>query len=100
MFGWEKMRVKGRGGTACATDLYDRGIYLGVESLAIPLDGRRTVASRLGNFFDMGSNGRTTLLPGGGGKEFDLEKLIVLVGVYGKDEDIPNSAGVLDLGLY
>ena len=92
--------MKGRGGAACATDLFDRGIYLGVESLAIPLDGRRAVASRLGNFYEMGKKGRTTLLPGGGGREFDLQELVVLVGVYDNDEEIPNSAGVLDLGLY
>ena len=57
------------------------------------------IASRLGMFFDFGRKGRTTVLPYTGGNP-RCEELIVLTGVYGKDETIPNSGGVTDLGLY
>jgi hypothetical protein len=99
--GWQKMRVLGRGGMACGNDLYDRGIYLGAEGLVIPLDGAdpRSVASRLGTYFETDPKGRTTLLPRVG-MNARLQELKVLTGVYEKGEDIPNSGGVLDLGLY
>jgi hypothetical protein len=101
LFGWQKLRVLGGGGMACARDEFDNGIYFGAEALVMPLNGanKRNVASRLGTYFEPSPDGRMTVLPKGGGN-FRLEELKVLVGVYAPDEDIPNSGGVTDLGLY
>jgi hypothetical protein len=101
LFGWQKLRVKGNGGNACAKDEFDTGIYFGPEGLVMPLNGvdPRSVASRLGTFFEFGPNDRTTVLPPRVGAA-RLEDLQVLVGVYAQGEDIPNSGGVTDLGLY
>ena len=95
------MRVLGNGGMACGNDLFDTGIIMGAEGLVITLNGSspKSVASRLGTYFESGPEKRTTLLPTAGAS-VPLQELKVLVGVYGKDEDIPNSGGVLDLGLY
>lgn len=100
-FGWQKLRSLGGGGMSCGNDLFDRGVYLGAEGLVIPLDGadRRTVRSRLGTYFEAGPNGRSTLLPRAA-EDFGIQEMKVITGVYGKGEDIPNSGGVLDLGLY
>ena len=101
LFGWQKLRAKGNGGNSCSNDLFDRGIYLGSEGLSVPLDGEdpRRVTSRLGFFFETGPSDLSTLLPTAG-QDARLQELKVLVGVYEKNEDIPNSGGVLDLGLY
>ena len=101
LFGWQKLRAMGNGGNACSNDLYDRGIYLGSEGLSMPLDGEdpRRVTSRLGFFFETGPGDKSTLLPRAG-QDAKLEELVVLAGVYEEGEDIPNSGGVLDLGLY
>jgi hypothetical protein len=99
---WQKLRALGGGGNACGNDLFDRGIYIGAESLVIPLEvnnNPRNVASRLGSFFETGPERRSTLLPRPA-QEVRLSELLVLTGVYDKDEDIPNAGGVLDLGLY
>jgi len=100
LFGWEKFRSLGQGGMACSRDEFDSGIFFGAEGLQIPLNGQdpRTVASRLGTYFES-KDGKSTLLPKAGGS-FRLAELKVLVGVYDKDEIIPNSGGVTDLGLY
>ena len=91
----------GGGGNACANDLFDRGIYMGAEALVIPLDAGnpKTVASRLGTYFENGPQRRSTLLPRAG-QDVRLSELKVLAGVYETGEDIPNSGGVLDLGVY
>ena len=103
MFGWQKLRCLGNGGMSCGNDLFDYGIVMGAEGLVIPLNGYGTdaknVASRLGTYFERGPEGRTTLLSRPG-VSVPLQELKVLVGVYEKGEDIPNSGGVLDLGLY
>jgi hypothetical protein len=101
---WQKLRCLGNGGMACGVDLYDGGIDMGAEGLVIPLNGyndasARTVASRLGTYFEQGPEKRTTVLRNPG-ESVRLQELKVLVGVYDIDEDIPNSGGVLDLGLY
>ena len=96
---WQKLRVLGGGGMSCGNDLFDSGIYMGAEGLVVPLDGSRTVKSRLGTYFETGPQDRGTLLPRAG-IDTRLQELKVLVGVYDKSEDIPNSGGVLDLGLY
>jgi hypothetical protein len=72
---------------------------MGAEGLVVPLDDTRSVRSRLGTYFEIGPNKRYTLLPRAG-EECRLQELKVLVGVYAKGEDIPNSGGVIDLGLY
>lgn len=89
------------GGMACGRDEFDQGIYFGSDALVIPLNRQspRNVASRLGYFFECGPEGRSTLLPVKG-QDSKLDELYVISGVYGKDEDIPNSGGVTDLGLY
>jgi hypothetical protein len=102
LLGWQKLRVKGGGGMACGRDEFDQGIYFGADGLVIPLNGddRRAIASRLGMYYEScPKTQRGTLLPGGGGN-LRCQELKVLTGVYGKDEDIPNSGGVTDLGLY
>ena len=101
LFGkFQKVRVLNRGGNACANDLFDKGIYMGAEGLVVPLDDTRSVRSRLGTYFEIGpATKRYTLLPRAG-EECQLQELKVLVGVYEKGEDIPNSGGVIDLGLY
>jgi len=100
-FGWQKLRTNGGGGMACSRDEFDQGIYFGADSLVMPLNGvdPRSVASRLGMYFEGGPEDRSTLLPRGGGN-YKLDELKVLTGIYAKGEDIPNSGGVLDLGLY
>ncbi|KAL7558961.1 hypothetical protein ACA910_006304 [Epithemia clementina (nom. ined.)] len=99
--GWQKLRVLGGGGMSCGNDLFDAGIYMGAEGLVIPLDnnGDRSIRSRLGTYFETGPEDRGTLLPRPG-MEATIQELYVLVGVYDDPEDIPNSGGVLDLGLY
>ena len=99
--GWQKLRAVGGGGMACGNDLFDNGIFMGAEALVAPLDGAnpRVVKSRLGTYFEGGPDGRSTLLPIKA-VDTNLQELKVLVGVYEDDEDIPNSGGVLDLGLY
>ena len=99
---WQKLRVLGGGGMSCGNDLRDSGIYLGAEGLVIPLDSSsgnpRNVKSRLGTYFETKYN-RGTLLPRAG-VDARVQELHVLVGVYDNPDDIPNSGGVLDLGLY
>ena len=101
LFSWQKLRVSRTGGMACGKDEFDQGIYFGSDALVIPLNGKkpRSVASRLGYFFEGGPEKKTTLLPLAGA-EAKVDELYVIAGVYGKDEDIPNSGGVTDLGLY
>eukprot|EP00527_Entomoneis_sp_CCMP2396_P008636 CAMPEP_0198154192 /NCGR_PEP_ID=MMETSP1443-20131203/67684_1 /TAXON_ID=186043 /ORGANISM="Entomoneis sp., Strain CCMP2396" /LENGTH=220 /DNA_ID=CAMNT_0043820819 /DNA_START=32 /DNA_END=694 /DNA_ORIENTATION=+ len=98
---WQKLRAVGGGGMSCGNDLFDGGIYLGAEALVMPLDGGKpkSVRSRLGTYFEVGPEGRSTLLPRAA-VDTNLQELKVLVGVYEEGEDIPNSGGVLDLGLY
>lgn len=100
-FSWQKLRVSRTGGMACGRDEFDQGIYFGSDALVIPLNRQspRNVASRLGYFFECGPEGRSTLLPVKG-QDSKLDELYVISGVYEKDEDIPNSGGVTDLGLY
>ncbi len=100
--GWQKLRVARTGGMACGKDLFDTGIYFGSDALVIPLNGQRPrmVTSRLGYFFECGpEKNRSTLLPVKGADAM-LDELYVISGVYDDGEDIPNSGGVTDLGLY
>lgn len=103
MFGWQKLRVSRTGGMACGRDEYDAGIYFGSDALVIPLNGMRgkprSVTSRLGYFFECGPEARSTLLPKKG-EDNKVDELYVISGVYAPGEDIPNSGGVTDLGLY
>lgn len=58
------------------------------------------VTSRLGYFFECGpEKDRSTLLPVKGADAM-LDELYVISGVYDDGEDIPNSGGVTNLGLY
>ena len=76
------------------------GIYFGAEGLVMPLQGPndRSVASRLGFYFDAGPGGRSTTLPSS--VTAKLAELKVISGVYAKGEIIPNSGGVSELGFY
>ena len=98
---WQKLRVSRTGGMACGKDEYDAGIYFGSDSLVMPLNGKRprSVTSRLGYFFECGPEDRSTLLPVRGADAI-MDELYVISGVYEDGEDIPNSGGVTDLGLY
>mmetsp|Transcript_21937 Transcript_21937/g.43865 ORF Transcript_21937/g.43865 Transcript_21937/m.43865 type:complete len:278 (-) Transcript_21937:1794-2627(-) len=100
-FSWQKLRVNRTGGMACGRDEYDQGIYFGSDSFVIPLNGQRprSVASRLGYYFETGPGNRSTLLPVAGA-DATVDELYVISGVYAPGEDIPNSGGVTDLGLY
>jgi hypothetical protein len=99
--GWQKLRVSRSGGMACGKDEYDSGIYFGSDALVMPLNGMRPrmVASRLGYFFECGPENRSTLLPVKGADAI-MDELYVISGVYDDGEDVPNSGGVTDLGLY
>ncbi|KAL3816656.1 hypothetical protein ACHAXA_000834 [Cyclostephanos tholiformis] len=99
--GWQKLRVSRTGGMACGKDEYDAGIYFGSDALVMPLNGARprSVTSRLGYFFESGPEDKSTLLPVRGADAI-MEELYVLSGIYEDGEDIPNSGGVTDLGLY
>lgn len=101
LLGWEKMRVKGRGGMACGRDEYNTGIFFGAEALCAPLDGSdpRGIYSRLGSYYDPSAGGKYTLLPRAG-EQLRMSELYVISGVYKAGEIIPNSGGVTDLGLY
>lgn len=101
MFGWQKLRVTRTGGMACGKDEYDTGIFFGSDALVIPLNGQRpkSVASRLGYFYECGPEDRSTLLPVKA-VNTNIDELYVVSGVYAKGEDIPNSGGVTDMGLY
>ena len=100
--GWQKLRVARTGGMACGKDEFDTGIYFGSDALVIPLNGQqrpRSVASRLGYFFECGPENKSTLLPTKGA-DTNLDELYVISGVYKPGEGIPNSGGVTDMGLY
>lgn len=97
---WKKLRALNRGGNSISVDLQDQGIYFGADGLVIPLSkGSRDVASRLGGFYERGDPPRSTILPTAG-RDTQLQELKVFVGVYAPGEDIPNSAGVSELGFY
>jgi hypothetical protein len=98
---WKKLRALNRGGNSISVDLQDQGIYFGADGLVIPLrKGCRDVASRLGRFYERGNDPpRNTILPSAG-RNTQLQELKVLVGTYAPGEDIPNSAGVSELGFY
>lgn len=91
-----KLPKVGGGGLACAKDDPDYGISFGPDGLVIALQpGRqRSASSKLGPYFERGTNGESSLFPNGAAT---LDSLQVLVGVYGKDEEIPYSGGVLDM---
>ena len=86
---------------ACGRDEFDVGVYFGSDALVMPLNGNqpRSIASRLGYFFESGPENKPTLLPVKGAN-LNADELYVISGVYAKGEDIPNSGGVTDLGLY
>eukprot|EP00578_Thalassiosira_sp_NH16_P020961 CAMPEP_0181088026 /NCGR_PEP_ID=MMETSP1071-20121207/6572_1 /TAXON_ID=35127 /ORGANISM="Thalassiosira sp., Strain NH16" /LENGTH=268 /DNA_ID=CAMNT_0023169925 /DNA_START=26 /DNA_END=832 /DNA_ORIENTATION=+ len=99
--GWQKLRVSRNGSMACGKDEFDAGIYFGADSLVIPLTGdrKKLCVSRLGYYFETGPGKKTTLLPLKGA-DSNLDELFVISGVYGKDEVIPNSGGVSELGFF
>jgi hypothetical protein len=100
--GWQKVRASRTGSMACGNDLYDGGIQFGADSLVIPLrpPNKRLVTSRLGQYFEtIPQSGRSTLMPAAG-RDFQIQELYVLTGIYADGEDIPNSGGVLELGQF
>ena len=82
--------------------MYDGGIQFGADSFVLPLrpPNERSVTSRLGQYFEtVPGSGRTTIMPSAG-RDFQVQELYVLTGVYADGEDIPNSGGVLELGQF
>jgi len=90
------------------------GISFGPDALVIPLQrggpaAERTARSKLGPYYEKGPRGEGSLFAfgngtgnspsssGRGGATVELEELVVLVGKYGPDEDVPYSGGVLDM---
>jgi hypothetical protein len=76
-----KLRKVGGGGLACARDDPDTGIWLGPDGLVIPLSGSRPreVSSRLGTYYERGSEDLYSLLPD---NVSSLEELKVLTGTF------------------
>ena len=100
--GWQKVRASRTGSMACGNDLFDGGIQFGADSLVIPLrpPNKRLVTSRLGQYFErIPGSGRSTIMPSAG-RDFQIQELYILTGVYADGEDIPNSGGVLELGQF
>jgi hypothetical protein len=94
----QKLRKVGGGGLACAKDDGDTGIWLGADGLVIPLeDGNepRRAQSKLGPYFERGPDNLSSVF--GAGAAVELSELKVLVGVYGRGEEIPYAGGVLDM---
>jgi hypothetical protein len=91
-----KLRKVGGGGLACAKDDPDAGIWLGPDGLVVPLapgSRQREVASRLGTYYERGTEDLYSLVPEGA---TSLEELKVLTGVYKSGEAIPYSGAVMD----
>ena len=101
LIGWQKLRVARTGSMACGRDEFDAGIYFGADSLVIPLIGQRpkSVASRLGFYYESGPENKSTMLPRAG-EDATASELYVISGVYAEGEDIPNSGGISELGFY
>jgi hypothetical protein len=101
----QKLRKLGGGGLACAKDDPSTGIWIGADGLVIPLATKPTLLptkesriarSRLGTYFEQGDDGKFTLFGDRDGGVVELSDLKVLVGVYGRGEEIPYSGAVMD----
>lgn len=93
---FRKLRKVGGGGMACARDEPDWGISFGADGLVVPLgaeEGGRMAYSKLGPYFERGPEELGGLFGG----ETMLKGLKVFVGVYGPEDEIPYSGGVLDM---
>jgi hypothetical protein len=92
---FQKLCKVGGGGLACARDDPDHGISFGPDGLVIALQpGRERLAqSKLGPYFERGPEELSSIFGG----VTELVELKVLVGVYGAEEEIPYSGGVLDM---
>jgi hypothetical protein len=92
---FQKLCKVGGGGLACARDDPDHGISFGPDGLVISLQpGREKLAqSKLGPYFERGPEELSSMFGG----VTELVELKVLVGVYGAEEEIPYSGGVLDM---
>lgn len=91
--GFQKLRSKGNGGLAISRDEFDQGIFFGADGLVIPLSTQgdsKSVASRLGSYFESIPKNKSTLLPIAGANA-RLEELQVISGVYAPGEGIPCS---------
>ena len=94
---FQKLRKVGGGGLACASDDPGFGISFGPDGLVIPLlDGNNRIAkSKLGPYYERGPQDLSSLFSDGGVAE--LKDIRCYVGVYGPEEEIPYSGGVLDM---
>mmetsp|Transcript_15910 Transcript_15910/g.36569 ORF Transcript_15910/g.36569 Transcript_15910/m.36569 type:complete len:264 (+) Transcript_15910:135-926(+) len=93
----QKFPKVGGGGLACARDDPTFGISFGPDGLVIALQPgprQRLATSKLGTYFERGSNGKTSLFDGGATQ---LDRVQVLVGVYQPGEEIPYSGAVFDM---
>lgn len=106
---FQKLRKIGGGGLACAKDDPNTGIWMGADGLVIPLviptkssipfwtpSEARIAQSRLGTYFERGPENKFTLFGDRDGGVIELSDLLVLTGIYEKDEEIPYSGAVLD----
>jgi hypothetical protein len=95
---FQKLRKVGGGGLACARDDPNYGIAFGPDGLVIALSdnyGPKQANSKLGPYFERGPDDLSSLFPNGGSVQ--LKSLQVLVGIYGKDEEIPYNGAVMDM---
>lgn len=102
---FQKLKKVGGGGLACAKDDPSTGIWLGADGLVIPLAQKQSLfptkdskvaQSFLGTYFERGPDRKLSLFSEKDGCVMELSELKVLVGVYGRGEEIPYSGAVLD----
>jgi TLD len=101
-----KLRKVGGADSAIINDSQQSGIYFGPDALVIPLaakpygypmiENSKMARSRLGSYYEKLPDGTKSLFAFGGGDrkgllEATLEDVVVLAGVYSKDEIIPFS---------
>ena len=91
----QKLRKVAGGGLACTRDDPSFGISFGPDGLVIGLQpgSAKSATSILGSYYECGPENLPSLFGG----VTELAELKVLVGVYGPNEEIPYSGGVLDM---
>lgn len=101
-----KLRKVGGADSAIINDSQQSGIYFGPDALVIPLvakpygypmiENSKMARSRLGSYYEKLPDGTKSVFAFGGGNrkgllEATLTDVVVLTGVYSKDEEIPFS---------
>lgn len=93
---WQKLQKVGGGGLACASDDPSFGISFGPDGLVIPFldENNRVAKSKLGTYYERGPQELPSLFPSGNA---ELKDVLCYTGIYGPNEEIPYSGGVLDM---